>query len=89
VVLYGEQLPREAVAAANALFDSTDLVIIGGSSLEVMPAAELPFRALEHEARLVIINREPTYLDSRADVVLMGDVAELFPLLVGEVRLEQ
>ncbi len=89
VVLYGEQLPREAVAAANALFDSTDMVIIGGSSLEVTPAAELPFRALEHEARLVIINREPTYLDTRADVVLSGDVAELHPLIVGEVRLEQ
>ncbi len=89
VVLFGEQLPHEAIAAANALFDSTDMVIIGGSSLEVAPASELPFRALEHSARLVIINREPTYLDSRADVVLTGDVAELLPLIVGEVHLEQ
>jgi NAD-dependent deacetylase len=88
-VLFGEQLPHQEVAAANALFDSTDMVIIGGSSLEVAPAAELPFRALEHKARLVIINREPTYLDSRADVVLAGDVAELLPMVVSEVRLEQ
>jgi NAD-dependent deacetylase len=89
VVLFGEQLPYEALAAANALFDTTDLVIIGGSSLEVAPAAELPFRAVERGARLVIINQEPTYLDSRADVVLTGDVAELFPMVADEVRLEQ
>jgi NAD-dependent deacetylase len=89
VVLYGEQLPHEAIAAANALFDSTDMVIIGGSSLEVAPASELPFRALERSASLVIINQAPTYLDSRADVVLTGDVAELLPMIVGEVRLDQ
>ncbi len=89
VVLYGEQLPHKALATANALFDAADLVIIGGSSLEVTPAAELPFRAVERGSRLVIINREPTYLDSRADVVLTGDIAELLPLIVDEVRLEQ
>ncbi|MCH7567246.1 MAG: NAD-dependent deacylase [Nitrospirae bacterium] len=89
IVLFGEQLPYEALAAANALFDAADMVIVGGSSLEVTPAAELPYRAVEHGARLVILNREPTYLDSRADIVLTGDVAVLFPMVVDEVRLEQ
>ena len=89
VVLIGEQLPHEAIAAAHALFDTTDMVIIGGSSLEVAPASELPFRALEHAARMVIINQAPTYLDSRADIVLTGDVAELIPMIVDEVHLEQ
>ena len=65
------------------------MVIVGGSSLEVTPAAELPYRAVEQGARLVIINREPTYLDERADVVLSGDLAELFPMVVDEVHLEQ
>ena len=89
VVLFGEQLPSEAITAANALFEATDMVIVGGSSLEVTPAAELPFRAVELGAKLVIINQEPTYLDERADVVLSGDVAELLPRVVEEVRLEQ
>jgi NAD-dependent deacetylase len=89
VVLYGEQLPHEVLAAANMLFDETDLVIVGGSSLEVIPAAEFPYRAVEQGAQLLIINREPTYLDSLADVVLSGDVAELFPMVIDEVLLEQ
>ena len=89
VVLFGEQLPSEALLTANALFEATDMVIVGGSSLEVTPAAELPYRAVEQGARLVIINKEPTYLDERADVVLSGDLAELFPKVVEEVHLEQ
>jgi NAD-dependent deacetylase len=89
VVLFGEQLPHEALLAANSLFDDADMVVVGGSSLVITPAADLPYRAVEHGARLVIINREPTYLDSLADVVLTGDVAELFPMVVDEVRLEQ
>ena len=89
VVLFGAQLPHEPIASANAMFDSSDMVIIGGSSLEVAPASELPFRALERSASLVISNQNPTYLDSRADVVLTGDVAELLPVIVGEVHLEQ
>ena len=89
VILFGEQLPHAALAAANALFDAADMIIVGGSSLEVTPAAELPYRAVEHWARLLIINREPIYLDARADLVLTGDVAKLFPMVVDEVRLEQ
>ena len=41
-----------------------------GSSLVVTPAADLPVLAKESGARLVIINREPTPLDSLADLVL-------------------
>lgn len=89
VILFGEQLPHEPLIAATALFDKADTVIIGGSSLEVTPAAELPFRAVERGARLLIFNREPTYLDSRADFVFSGDVAKLFPRVVDEVQIEQ
>ncbi len=89
VVLFGEQLPYTALLAANAAFERADLVIVGGSSLEVTPAAELPYRAVDRGARLVIINREPTYLDARADVLLTGDVAELFPMVLDEVYRER
>ncbi len=41
-----------------------------GSSLVVTPAADLPVLAKGSGARLVIINREPTPLDSLADLVL-------------------
>ena len=88
-ILFGEQLPYEAILAAERLFENADLVIVAGSSLEVLPAAAMPYQAVEKGARLIIINEEPTYLDARADLVFRGDVAELFPILVDEVALEK
>lgn len=85
VVLFGEELPYDQVAAARELFDSADLVVVGGSSLEVAPVAEFPYYAVESGARLVIINHGPTYLDPRAEVVIHADVAEVLPVLAREV----
>jgi NAD-dependent deacetylase len=81
VVLYGEQLPYKAVRQAEALMDNSDLVLVIGSSLEVMPAAGMPVPALNRGARLIIANRDPTYLDKRADVILRQDVADVLPEL--------
>lgn len=85
VILFGEQLPHDQIQAARKLFRSADLVLVGGSSLEVTPIAEFPYTAVQTGARLLIVNRTPTYLDERADVVIHADVAEVFPQLVSEV----
>lgn len=85
VVLFEEQLPAAAVRQAQALIAECDLMIVVGSSLDVMPASSLPIRALNEGARMIIFNHEPTYLDRRADVILRQDVAEVLPLIVSEV----
>jgi NAD-dependent deacetylase len=85
VVLFGEQLPQGIMKQAERLLASSDLLLVAGSSLEVTPAALLPQRALEAGARLIIVNREPTYLDVRADVVLHEDVIDVLPSLADEV----
>lgn len=85
VVLFGEALPRQAVELAETLLAEADFVLIVGSSLEVFPAAGLPLPALEAGARLIILNREATYLDERAEVILRGDAARLLPELTAEV----
>ncbi|MCP4364711.1 MAG: NAD-dependent deacetylase, partial [Planctomycetes bacterium] len=41
-----------------------------GSSLVVYPVADMPAVALEHGAKLIIINLQPTHYDSRADVTI-------------------
>jgi NAD-dependent deacetylase len=56
-------------------------MLVAGSSLEVAPAGDLPEIALEHGARLIIINFLDTYLDSRADVIIRADVAQVLPQL--------
>jgi NAD-dependent deacetylase len=85
VILFGEQPPIDVLHRAQTLIGTSDLILVLGSSLEVTPAALLPVPALNSGARMIIINREPTYLDERADVLFHQNVAEVLPCLVDEV----
>lgn len=78
-ILFGEQLPVRVLNAAIEEMRRCDVLLVAGSSLEVVPAADLPLLALEHGARLIIINLEPTGFDPRADVVIHADVADVLP----------
>jgi NAD-dependent deacetylase len=84
-VLYEEQLPYDVFCGAADLLSQSDLILIAGSSLEVVPVASLPVGPLNTGARLIIINHYPTYLDERADVIFRQDVAVVLPRLVSEV----
>jgi NAD-dependent deacetylase len=79
VVLFGEQLPVKVLNAAMAHVRQADLMLIAGSSLEVMPASQLPLLVHEQAGRLIVVNLSPTYIDDIADVVIHGDVAEVLP----------
>ncbi len=85
IVLFGEQLPVGIVSAAQELIDRSDLILIAGSSLEVTPAASMPVRSLNRGARLIIVNKDTTYLDERADVVIHKDVVDVLPLLADQL----
>jgi NAD-dependent deacetylase len=85
LILMGEQLPAKVWWKAQEASKKCDLMIVAGSSLEVLPVAGLPMRALENGAHLILINHSQTYLDMRADVVLHNDVDEVIPMVVEEV----
>lgn len=86
LVLMGEQLPSSTWLKAVDACRKCDLMIVAGSSLEVLPVAGLPMRALENGAHLILVNQSQTYLDVRADVVLHDDVAQVFPLILAELE---
>jgi NAD-dependent deacetylase len=79
VVLFGEQLPVKVVNAAMAHIRQADLMLIAGSSLEVMPASQLPLLVHEQAGRLIVVNLTSTYVDEIAEVVIHGDLAEVLP----------
>lgn len=79
VILFGEQLPAHTWKAAKKALDSCDLLLAVGSSLTVVPVADLPKRAIRKKAKLIIINKMKTHLDHLADVVIRRDVAEILP----------
>ncbi len=88
VVLFGEQLPIRTWLSAQKACSHCDLMLVAGSSLEVLPVAGLPMRALENGAHLIIVNNTSTYIDVRADYVFNDDVADILPRLTAEVLKE-
>ncbi len=89
IILFEEQLPQRIWQQADKACRTCDVLLVAGTSLEVMPSALLPVRALDNGANLIIINQSPTFVDVRADVLLRGDVAEIFPILAAEVLHDQ
>ncbi len=85
VVLIGEQLPRWVLLEAWGEAERCDLMLVVGSSLEIVPAAEIPFVARRHGAKSIVVNYQPTPLDSQADVVIREDVAKVLPQIIGQV----
>lgn len=85
VILFGEQLPQAAWHEAQRAARQCDLMVVAGSSLEVLPVAGLPMQALDRGAHLIIINNTPTYLNVRADVVILDDVATTIPEIAKRV----
>ncbi len=85
IILFGEQLPVQALYQARQEAYRCDLMLIAGSSLEVAPAGDLPLLAHSNGARLILVNLEPTLLDPLADAVFHADVADILPRLVAQV----
>ena len=75
VVLYEESLNSRVLEGALTDIQNADMLIIGGTSLAVYPAAGLVnyYRG----KRLVLINKSPTPYDSKADLVISGAIGEV------------
>lgn len=80
VVLYEESLDPHVLDAASKAVAEADLLIVGGTSLRVYPAAG--FVKMYQGNRLVIINRDATPQDVQADLVLHEDLAQVFEELM-------
>ena len=81
-VLFGEMLPVQTWHRAEAEARSCDVMLIAGTSLEVVPASNLPGLAARNGARLIIVNRSRTPLDGAARLVIREDVAAVLPAIV-------
>ena len=76
VVLYGEQLDERVLLASVRAIREADLLVIGGTSLVVYPAAGLVSYCGGDE--VVVVNRDPTPADATADLVCACDIAAAF-----------
>lgn len=76
VVLYEEGLDEKTLVGATKAIAAADLLIVGGTSLTVYPAAGLI--SYYRGNRLVLINRTPTPYDGAADLVLHESLGTVF-----------
>lgn len=76
VVLYEEALDEATLTGAMRAIARADLLIVGGTSLTVYPAAGLLH--YYRGSRLVLINRDETPYDSQADLVLHCSLGDVF-----------
>ena len=79
VVLYEEGLDQEVIAKSVHAIRNADMLIVGGTSLTVYPAAGLI--QYYRGDRLVLINRDATPYDDQADLVLHESLGEVFSQL--------
>lgn len=79
VVLYEEGLDQQTLSKAVSYISNAEVLIIGGTSLTVYPAAGL----IDYYSgnKLVLINKSVTPMDTRADLVISGKIGEIFSQL--------
>jgi len=76
VVLYEERLNDDTVDAAIEIISKAEMLIVGGTSLAVYPAAS--FLDFFKGKYIVIINKGETHFDSRADIVFKEGIGGVF-----------
>ena len=81
VVLYEEGLDTDTLSRALAYIQAADVLIVGGTSLAVYPAAGL----IDYYRgdKLVLINKSPTSFDRRADLLLSESIGQALTEAVG------
>lgn len=81
VVLYEEGLDQKTIQKSVNYIANADMLIIGGTSLTVYPAAGL----IDYYRgnKLVLINKSVTPMDNRADLVISGPIGEILGEAVG------
>lgn len=81
VVLYEEPLDESVISQSVKAIAKADMLIVGGTSLNVYPAAG--FVRYFHGERLALINQSTTPFDSQAGILIHDDIADVLAEAVG------
>ena len=76
-ISFGQPMKEEDMMKASDASKACDLMLVIGSSLKVMPAGKIPGLAITSGAKVVILNRDKTRYDSKADVVINDELENI------------
>lgn len=85
IVFFDELIPPSALSETRDLVHQADLLIVAGTSCQVIPAATIPATLLAQGGKIIEVNREPV-LTTQAEVVLEGSVSRLMSQLAGALH---
>jgi NAD-dependent deacetylase len=86
IVMFGEQLPIDALEKAREHSLKSDVFLVIGSTLVVYPAAYMPAYAVRSGAKLIIINLSETPMDQQAEVLIRARAGETMPAILERVK---
>jgi NAD-dependent deacetylase len=75
-VSFGQSMPEGAMNQAYTVARTCDLMLMIGSSLEVQPAASIPFIAHQNGARLIFLNKTKTQYDDIAELLVRSGIGD-------------
>ena len=85
IVNFGDPLPEKELDESFRHSRNADAFVVIGSSLQVSPANALPETAIEHGAKLLILNIGDTPMDRAADVRIRAGIGDSWPAIVDAV----
>ena len=85
VVLFNEPIVEDLLEKAIYYAENCDLMLILGSSLSVFPANQLPLLARKAGAKLIFINRDPTFMDKYATLRILGELETYLPFIINSM----
>ena len=84
-ISFGQPMNEVDMMKASNIVTDSDLMIVMGSSLKVLPAGKLPNLAMQSGSKLIILNREKTRYDSIADIVVNDELQNICSGLIQEL----
>ncbi len=83
-ISFGQPMKEMDMMHASNIVEESDLMIVMGSSLKVLPAGKLPNLAMQTGSKLIILNRDKTRYDSHADIVINDELKKICGRLMQE-----
>ena len=84
-ISFGQPMNKSDMASASKISSECDLMMVMGSSLQVIPAGQLPSLAMQSRSKVIIFNREKTSYDSFADIVVNDELKNICSKLIKEI----
>jgi NAD-dependent deacetylase len=77
-IFFGEGIPQEAYAGSFHDASNAEVMLVIGTTGEIMPASQLPYLAKQNGATIIEVNKEPSkYTGSLTDIFLQGKATEV------------